>query len=132
MGDASLEDGVNNAGGSMACTVRVKRALDCLRERFETTTEIGRRTETSFRLVCLGMAVRKLSFPMMDVLVIGGIFREVLRGDSKPMSRYGGSAIVSALSAAWVGANVALASYVGNELRLAETMALLHEVIEHL
>lgn len=52
---------------------------------------------------------------MIDILVIGGIFREVLQGDSNPRSRYGGSGLVAAMSAARLGASVALASYVGRE-----------------
>ena len=52
---------------------------------------------------------------MIDILVIGGIFREVLQGDSKPRSQYGGSGMVASMSAARVGARVALASYVGRE-----------------
>ena len=61
------------------------------------------------------MAARILSFEMIDVLVIGGIFREVLQGDSERKVQYGGSGLVAALSAGWLGANVALASYVGCE-----------------
>lgn len=52
---------------------------------------------------------------MIDILVIGGIFREVLQGDSNPRSQYGGSGLVAAISAARLGASVALASYVGSE-----------------
>jgi len=52
---------------------------------------------------------------MIDILVIGGIFREVLQGDSKPRSQYGGSGLVAAMSAARLGASVTLASYVGRE-----------------
>lgn len=52
---------------------------------------------------------------MRDVLVVGGVFREVLTGDTKPTVRYGGSGLVAAVAAARVGADVALASYVGDE-----------------
>lgn len=52
---------------------------------------------------------------MTDILVIGGIFREVLEGDSHPKLQYGGSGLVAALSAARLGARVALASYVGSD-----------------
>ena len=51
----------------------------------------------------------------MDVLVIGGIFREVLEGDTEPHRRYGGSGLTAAVAAARFGARVALASYVGTE-----------------
>lgn len=52
---------------------------------------------------------------MIDVLVLGGIFREVLRGDTQPRRRYGGSGLVAAVTAARLGAQVALGSYVGDE-----------------
>ena len=51
----------------------------------------------------------------MDVLVIGGIFREVLDADTEPRSRYGGSGLTSSVAAARCGARVALASYVGTD-----------------
>ena len=64
----------------------------------------------------------------MDVLVIGGIFREVLDADTVPRRRYGGSGLTSSVAAARFGAQVGLASYVGiddeqavrAELELAE------------
>ena len=52
---------------------------------------------------------------LMDVLVIGGIFREVLNADSKPIPRYGGSGLTASVAAARFGAQVTLASYVGVE-----------------
>ena len=52
---------------------------------------------------------------MIDVLVVGGIFREVLDGDSRPKARYGGSGFTAAVAAARFGAQVALAGYVGSE-----------------
>lgn len=52
---------------------------------------------------------------MLDVVVIGGIFREVLDGDSKPRMRFGGSGLTSALVASKVGARTALMGYVGEE-----------------
>ncbi len=52
---------------------------------------------------------------MKDILVIGGIFREIQDGDTRPRPRYGGSGLVAAVAAARLGAKVALASYVGNE-----------------
>lgn len=52
---------------------------------------------------------------MIDVLVVGGIFREVLDGDSKPAMRYGGSGLSASVAAGRLGASVALASYVGAE-----------------
>ena len=51
----------------------------------------------------------------MDVLVIGGIFREVLDADTAPRRRYGGSGLTSAVAAARFGARVGLASYVGTD-----------------
>lgn len=51
----------------------------------------------------------------MDVLVIGGIFREVLDADTAPRSRYGGSGLTASVAAARFGARVALGSYVGSE-----------------
>ena len=51
----------------------------------------------------------------MDVLVIGGIFREILDGDTDPRRRYGGSGLTASVAAARFGARVALASYVGAE-----------------
>ena len=51
----------------------------------------------------------------MDVLVVGGVFREVLDGDTAPRLRYGGSGLTAAVAAARFGARVALASYVGSE-----------------
>lgn len=52
---------------------------------------------------------------MKDVLVVGGIFREILNGDTEPSLRYGGSGLVASIAAARLGASVALASYVGDE-----------------
>lgn len=51
----------------------------------------------------------------MDVLVIGGVFREVLDADTAPKPRYGGSGLTAAVAAARFGARVALGSYVGSE-----------------
>ena len=51
----------------------------------------------------------------MNVLVIGGIFREVLDADTEPRRRYGGSGLTSSVAAARFGARVALASYVGTD-----------------
>lgn len=50
-----------------------------------------------------------------DVLVVGGIFREVLDADTNPRLRYGGSGLVASVAAARLGARVALGSYVGTE-----------------
>ena len=52
---------------------------------------------------------------MTDVLVVGGIFREVLDADTVPRLRYGGSGLTASIAAARFGASVALASYVGAE-----------------
>ena len=51
----------------------------------------------------------------MDVLVVGGVFREVLDADTVPRLRYGGSGLTASVAAARFGARVALASYVGSE-----------------
>ena len=51
----------------------------------------------------------------MDVIVVGGVFREVLDGDTAPRLRYGGSGLTASVAAARFGARVALASYVGSE-----------------
>ena len=51
----------------------------------------------------------------MDVLVIGGVFREVLDADTAPRLRYGGSGLTASVAAARFGARVALGSYVGSE-----------------
>ena len=51
----------------------------------------------------------------MDVLVVGGVFREVLKADTAPRLRYGGSGLTASVAAARFGARVALASYVGSE-----------------
>ena len=51
----------------------------------------------------------------MDVVVVGGVFREVLDGDTAPRLRYGGSGLTASIAAARFGARVALASYVGSE-----------------
>jgi sugar/nucleoside kinase (ribokinase family)/nucleoside 2-deoxyribosyltransferase len=50
---------------------------------------------------------------MTDVVVIGGIFQETLPPASAPVRRIGGSGFVAALTAAGLGAKVALVSYVG-------------------
>ena len=51
----------------------------------------------------------------MDVLVVGGIFREVFDADTKPHMRYGGSGLTASVAAARFGAQTALASYVGTD-----------------
>lgn len=51
----------------------------------------------------------------MNVLVVGGIFREVLNADTAPRPRYGGSGLTASVASARFGARVALASYVGSE-----------------
>jgi sugar/nucleoside kinase (ribokinase family)/nucleoside 2-deoxyribosyltransferase len=50
-----------------------------------------------------------------DVVVIGGIYRELLPPASRPLRRAGGSGFVAALTAARLGADVALISYVGEQ-----------------
>lgn len=49
----------------------------------------------------------------MDVLVVGGIFREVFDAYTKPSMRYGGSGLTASVAAARFGVETALASYVG-------------------
>ena len=51
----------------------------------------------------------------MDVLVVGGIFREVFDADTKPSMRYGGSGLTASVAAARFGVETALASYVGTD-----------------
>src|SRR5690606_21251043 len=60
-------------------------------------------------------AAGQLPMSKHDVLVVGGIFREVLTADTNPRLRYGGSGLVAAVAAARLGAQVALGSYVGTE-----------------
>ena len=55
----------------------------------------------------------------MDVVIVGGIFREVLHDDTIPRQRYGGSGLTSSVAAARFGAQVALASYVGADDEVA-------------
>lgn len=52
---------------------------------------------------------------MSDLLVVGGVFREVLDADTEPRSRYGGSGLTSAVAAAQLGAETVLAGAVGAE-----------------
>jgi sugar/nucleoside kinase (ribokinase family) len=52
---------------------------------------------------------------MIDVVVVGGIFREVLDGDAVPRRRLGGSGLVAAIIAARLGAITALISFIGLE-----------------
>src|SRR4051812_19043025 len=51
----------------------------------------------------------------MDVVVIGGLFNERLPGLPLPTIRPGGSGYVAALTAAALGSDVALASFVGKD-----------------
>lgn len=52
---------------------------------------------------------------MTDVVVVGGIYRELLPPADRPVRRAGGSGLVAALTAARLGADVALISYVGEQ-----------------
>jgi len=52
---------------------------------------------------------------MKDVTVVGGVFREILDGDTEPHPRMGGSGLTSAIVAARLGATTSLTSYVGEE-----------------
>ena len=63
----------------------------------------------------MGVAARTHSIKVIDVLVVGGIFRECFVSSSKRYLRYGGSGLVASVSAAQFDVKVALASYVGSE-----------------
>jgi ribokinase len=52
---------------------------------------------------------------VIDLAVVGGVFREILDGDVSPRLRYGGSGLTASVAAARLGAEVALLSYVGTE-----------------
>jgi sugar/nucleoside kinase (ribokinase family) len=52
---------------------------------------------------------------LIDVLVVGGIFREVHDADTKPLKRYGGSGLSAAIAGARLGAQTVLAGGVGDE-----------------
>lgn len=54
---------------------------------------------------------------MPDVLVVGGIFREVIarQNDEEPEIRLAGSALTAAVAASRLGASVTIASFVGSE-----------------
>ncbi len=65
---------------------------------------------------------------MRNVLVVGGIFREIIRrpGDEDPEIRLAGSALTAAVAASRFGASVSVASFVGSE----DTEAA-HSLLEH-
>jgi sugar/nucleoside kinase (ribokinase family) len=65
---------------------------------------------------------------MRDVLVVGGIFREIIRrpGDEEPEIRLAGSALTAAVAASRFGASVSIASFVGSEDADAA-----HSLLEH-
>jgi sugar/nucleoside kinase (ribokinase family) len=50
---------------------------------------------------------------VIDVLVVGGIFREILSFDVSPVERLGGSGLTAATAARYLGASVTLAGAVG-------------------
>lgn len=52
---------------------------------------------------------------LTDVLVVGGIFREIHRSPTDPELRFAGSGLTAALAASRLGARVAIAGYVGDE-----------------
>jgi sugar/nucleoside kinase (ribokinase family) len=52
---------------------------------------------------------------VFDVVVVGGVFREILDGDTVPRSRLGGSALIAAILASRFGASTSIVSYVGEE-----------------
>ena len=62
----------------------------------------------------------------MDVLVVGGIFREVFDADTRASMRYGGSGLTASVAAARFGVETALASYVGTDDE-GEVRAILEE-----
>jgi ribokinase len=63
-----------------------------------------------------------------DVLVVGGIFREVIggRNDEEPEVRLAGSALTAAVAASRFGVSVAIASFVGSD-----DSASAHALLEH-
>ena len=63
----------------------------------------------------MGVAARIAGDRVTDVLVVGGVFREVVDADSDPKLRYGGSGLTAAVTAARIECRVALASYVGSD-----------------
>lgn len=65
---------------------------------------------------------------MREVLVVGGIFREIIRrpGDEEPEIRLAGSALTAAVAASRLGASVSIASFVGSEDAEAA-----HSLLEH-
>ena len=52
---------------------------------------------------------------LADVLVVGGIFREIHRTPLDRELRYAGSGLTAALAASRLGVSVAIAGYVGDE-----------------
>ena len=52
---------------------------------------------------------------MKDVLVIGGVFREIFDSPHSRRTRYGGSGLVAAVTAARLNAATALSGFVGEE-----------------
>jgi sugar/nucleoside kinase (ribokinase family) len=68
------------------------------------------------RFIRVGVAKGSLpSGNLIDVVVVGGIYREVLDGDAVPRRRLGGSGLVAAIIAARLGAVTALVSFIGLE-----------------
>src|SRR5436309_11855601 len=65
---------------------------------------------------------------MPDVLVVGGIFREVIapQNDEEPEIRLAGSALTAAVAASRFGVTVGIASFVGSE-----DSASAHALLEH-
>lgn len=68
---------------------------------------------------------------MTSVTVIGGIFREILNGDTNPQPRLGGSGLTAAIIAARFGARTTLVSYVGDEDASATVAMLETAGVEH-
>jgi len=52
---------------------------------------------------------------VFEVVVVGGVFREILDGDTDPQPRFGGSALIAAILASRFGASTSIAGYVGEE-----------------
>ncbi len=61
---------------------------------------------------------------MIDVVVVGGVYREIVNGDTMPRSRIGGSGLTAATVASRLGAKTALVSYVGEEDEAVATVIL--------
>lgn len=77
------------------------------------------------------MGVAESGVAHLDLLVVGGTFREVIEEDaSAPDIRIGGSALTAAIAAARMGASVAVSSFVGAEDEEAAHSLLVHAGVQ--